>query len=152
MRSTRTGSVVPPSSSIGALLYGQRHDRFGSGHKLRGKVTPTFWLECYSLRQRRPGQQTQTDRGMAVPAGRLRLASTGPRSARTVSTGLDCCFTHSAVRPRLARSSSSASINSRVVHKVSGEWSTIHPTRLETRTKESNMCASRRALRTPKAQ
>ena len=41
-------------------------------------------------------------------------------------------------------------VRSRVVQKVGGEWSAIQSTRLETRTKESSMCASRWIIRNPK--
>ena len=87
------------------------------------------------------------DRGTAVP-----LLNTGvPGSPRTSRHGR----TGATVRPDRVRRSELAYRG--VCHRLGGSGSVAkrsatHPARLETRTKESNMCASQGARRNPEAQ
>ena len=115
------------------FLRAERHDRFRGGHEPGWKVTPSFGAACYSQpRWTRCGTED------AVPpltvSGRRRRVELGALLAER--------------RKRLRRTDSYAwerlgSVANRSV---------LHPTRLETRTKESNMWASHGVLRNPKAQ
>ena len=78
------------------------------------------------------------DRGRPSAAPRL----IGPCGARTTDGDWFQCSSTARVGAARVRARSSGSVANR---------SAARPTRLETRTKESNMCASRRALRNPKA-
>lgn len=114
----------------------ERYDRFAGGHKPSGKVTGLSRDRRYSPGRRRPAGGPWKTR---CATGRGRVAS-GVRS-----TCGDCCQCPqtAGVRRRRGAAIGSGSVANRSV---------ACPTRLETRTKESNMCASQWVLRNPEAQ
>ena len=109
----------------------ERHDRFSGGQKAARKVGGRFGALCYSLACPDP----LGDRGAAVVMATL--LSWGVRLAET---GQPCLLT--ALLDGRSGPGDTGSVANR---------SALHPTRLETRTKESNMRASRWVVRNPKA-
>ena len=113
---------------------GERHDRFAGRQKPRGKVAPSSGGSVIA----RGGVGRLVDRGIHPPWR-------GSRARRCRSTCKDCsqCL--------LTAVASGTRFPPVVLGSVANR-SVSHPTRLETRTKESNMCASHGVLRNLKAQ
>ena len=115
------------------FLRVERHDRFAGGEKPGRKVTCALRPQVLRL----SAVRSSVDRGSAavLPSPVLRMRS----------TGLDClqCWPTACLDSGWVTGTAFGSVANRSV---------LHPTRLETRTKESNMCASHGVLRNLKAQ
>ena len=134
--------LVSATAVVGGCTFRrvERHDRFAGGHKPPWKVAPDFGSECYSLGWRRPAGGPRNLYPPCRPSG------SGALPSGVVSTGEDCSQCSPTAAPYgvgslPCRHSGSVAIRS-----------APYPTRLETRTKESNMCASHGVLRNLKAQ
>ena len=137
-RAVRSGSVRTRRAADGRrrgvhFLRVERHDRFAGGEKPERKVTCVLRPEVLRL----SAVRSSADRGSA--------ASHLPSALRMRSTGLDClqCWPTACLDLGWGARGAFGSVANRSV---------LHPTRLETRTKESNMCASHGVLRNLKAQ
>src|SRR6218665_4106471 len=119
----------------GYFRRAERHDRFVGGEKLPGKVTFASCAGTY-----RPGERRPVGGPRKTVAERRRSPVVLSRSTRG-----DWFQWPRTARPQ-RRDSPASRLGSVAKRPVTC------PTRLETRTKESNMCASRWALRNPKAQ
>ena len=111
---------------------GERHDRFAGGQKRLGKVTSTLPSRCY-----RP---------------LLRWPAGGPRKTRSRSASglvLERSFKLGGLSPVPTNRDRLLSGSLAVDLASVANRSVACPTRLETRTKESNMCASRWARTKP---
>lgn len=115
----------------------ERHDRFGGGQKPPRKVTGVARRRCYSRGRRRPARGPRE-------TVRTRLAASAVDS-RVRSTCGDCrqCPLTAGVRRRRPFVVDLGPVANRSV---------TCPTRLVTRTKESNMCASQWVLRNLEAE
>ena len=127
-----TDSASAGRRSARALSASGCHDRFASRHEPGREVTGRFGDRSYNLPWR---------------ADLWTEDSTSPRLRAFARSGVrreDCvqCFFRSPGRD--------GGTCGRM--RVSGRPSVAHPTRLETRTKESNMCASHEVLRNLRAQ
>ena len=118
---------------------GERHDRLVGRQKPPGKVARSFRGAGVTAPGRvgRPG-----DRGLLLVTRRG-----GGRPARGVGSTVEDCSQCSATACVSGTGSPPSPPSGSVANR-----SVSHPTRLETRTKESNMCASHGVLRNLKAQ
>ena len=124
-----------------------RRDRLWVGlERLGAKVARGSGRELYSAL--RPDLAASRGRGLSArcAVSPLRGRMGAPRSRRDCQPGRTVL---SAPRPRRVARAGTGSPTRR---QGSAAMSATHPTRLETRTKESNARASRGAVRNPKAQ
>jgi len=116
----------------------ERHDRFVGGQKPPEKVTDTREGSVLQLRTALARRRTEEDRSSSAVV----VGSGDPCVRSTCGDCRQCPLTADAGRRR----SVGADLGSVANRSVTC------PTRLETRTKESNMCASQWVLRNPEAQ